>query len=310
MTTYKYSVRDQGTFLKLTDCNNENGERHISALYFFFMMDSLADVSHSVLKELFNNPQVGRDFGGASNLDEFAKFLYEYGRNAKFLGKEQRHELFAKLFGDSEDSSQDVGYEFTSLRDELMEASSQFLESDSAGSHFTPHERLRIAHRTFREYLQEFHGDVLKWLCVFSLNEMMHDYVYKVFRSQAIAASYGVRKAPGDDWPYCEDFDGAKMVERLSSCAQCDAALKTTRERFDNLQRAALRGSEAITAIIDVKEFYGNIITGFAEKCCAWQLALRSLSIQENFNERRRGGLQVTRLPAPAVRYAVHSSQQ
>ena len=303
-----YSVRDRDSFSQLTHCDDRNGKRHVSALYFFHMIDSLTDISHSVLKDLFKNPQIGKDFGGASNLDGFAKFLYEYGHNAKFLSKEQRRELFTKLFGDSVDSSQVSVCEFMPLYEEITEASSEFLEIDSGRSRFALHERLRIAHRTFREYLQEFHGDILKWLCVSSLNEMMHNYVYKVFRSQSIAACYGIRKAPGDDWPYCEDFDGAKMVERLSSCAECEAGLKITRERFDNHQRAGLRGSEAIAAIIDMKECDKNESIRLAEKCCAWRLAVRGLSMQANTSVRQQGGLQVAKLPAPTARHAVHCS--
>jgi hypothetical protein len=74
-----------------------------------------------------------------------------------------------------------------------------------------------------------------------------------------------------------------------------------TRERFSNLQRAALRGAEAIASIIDFTEHSSDAdLKSLITACYTWKAALlsvRAATLPSGF--RTDGGRPLTTEPAP-----------
>jgi hypothetical protein len=261
----KHGIRDLDSLNKVT-----GGSHQVAGLYFYSMLDCLVDLAYQVSKDFFKKPHLYLELGHSHiNQEEqvtvaptLAKLRARYGSDERLPSKEQRDEIYIPIFGQSE--GDDKGdFDFPRLRDELLKATATFAERVFDTGVEMLKERVRSAHRPFREYLMGLRGDSVKWSREQALSELTEKVSYPILRNKGVAAVFGISQVPKIAWPYDEDSNGDKLVAEISKHLMCNdpSEMYITREHFSNLQRAALRGAEAIAAIIDFDE------TGSDEKC-------------------------------------------
>ncbi len=206
----------------------------------------------------------------------------EYGSNEFLPSTTQRDEIYLPIFGRGAGYSTDEEGDFPRLRDQLINAAATFAERVFDTGEDMLRERVRTTHRPFKEYLIGLQGDSVQWSRGFALPKLTEDVSYTILRNKGVAGVFGINKPPSGSWPYTEDSNGDKLVEEISKQLMWAGQPKDmyiTREHSSNLQRAALRGAEAIATIIDFQETLGNdeldlLIT----RCYTWGAALMSLS--------------------------------
>jgi hypothetical protein len=114
-------------------------------------------------------------------------------------------------------------------------------------------ERVRIAHRSFKEYLDGLQGASLSWTSEQVLPNVTEKIAFAILRNKGIASVFGVSTAIRAEWPYIEDANADKAVEEMSKqLAWADGSpLHLSRERISNLHSIAVTGSRAIAAVLD-----------------------------------------------------------
>jgi hypothetical protein len=143
---------------------------------------------------------------------------------------------------------------------------------------------VRTALRPFRDYLVGLHGDSVKFSKEKCLYELTEKTCYLILRNPGIAAVFGGAKKGSVAYPYANDPAEDLLVEEASKQLMWvdNSQSYITRERISNLQRAALRGTEAIAAAIEFEEANArdDDLDTLITKCYTWGTALASLRDQ------------------------------
>jgi hypothetical protein len=263
------------------------GAHQIAGLYFFQQLDCLVDLAHQVSYDFFRRPQLYLNLGqtvSARQARPVAQVLAElharFGYNELFPGTLQRVEIYRPVFGGGAGGVGEEG-DFPRLRDALLDAAAAFAERVFDSGVEMLRERVRTTHRPFAQYLQGLQGDSLQWDREQALATLTEDAAYGVLRAKGVTGVFGVERAPEAAWPYTEDANGDKVVESIShqlTWAGQPAEARISRERISNLQRAALRGAEALVVIIDFGAASGNdVLNDLITRCYTWRAALLSV---------------------------------
>jgi hypothetical protein len=209
-----------------------------------------------------------------------AELHARFGYNELFPSTLQRVEIYRPVFGGGAGGAGEEG-DFPRLRDALLDAAAAFAERVFDSGVEMLRERVRTTHRPLAQYLQGLQGDSLKWDREHALATLTEDVAYGVLRTKGVTGVFGVEKAPEAAWPYIEDANGDKVVESIShqlTWPGQPAGAWISRERISNLQRAALRGAEALAAIIDFGAASGNdALSDLITRCYTWRAALLSV---------------------------------
>ncbi|MDL1944726.1 hypothetical protein FBQ99_20555 [Chloroflexi bacterium CFX2] len=255
--------------------------RQVAGLYFYLLLDCMVELSYKISQDFFKRPHLYTILGKPSIAPIIAKLNAHYGSDERVASKPQRGAIFAPVFGSSTGYAPNENGDFPRLRDQLVNAAAAFAERVYDTGVDMLRERLRTTHRPFKEYLMGLFGDSVKWSKEESLSDLTENMSYKILRHERVAAIFGISTPPKAEWPYTEDSNGDKLVEEISRQLKWpeDSQAYVTREFFSNLQRTALRGTEAIATIIDYEESSSNgdldlLIT----KCYSWGSALGSIS--------------------------------
>ncbi|HEY1249037.1 MAG TPA: hypothetical protein VGE97_08630 [Nitrososphaera sp.] len=298
----------------------------IAGLYFFSTLDCLVDLAYRIAHDFFRRPHLYTDLGeqGDGNklpaiVSILAKLHARYGSEEIILAKCQRDEIYQALFGKKGALTEDEG-DFARLRNELVSACAAFAERVFYTGEDMLRERVRTTHRPFQEYLTGLLGTSVKWSRKALLN-LTEEISYPILRNPKVAAVFGISKFPMRAWPYAEDSNADKLIEEMSkqlawndksevvNMGDNDHGKHITREQISNLQRAALRGAEALTTIIDYNESDDDNdhhkLHQLITKCYTWGSALLSLkayptimdgrtkvltgTIESRTDERRKG---------------------
>lgn len=281
----------------LNDFNAVTGDpRQVAGLYFYSVLDCLVDLAYKVSYDFFKDPHLyinlGRTKPAVSTSPTLssvlAKLHAQYGSNEFLPSTAQRDEIYLPIFGRVGGYSTNEEGNFPRLRDELINASAAFAERVFDTGVNMLRQRVITTHRPFQEYLNGLQGDSVKWSKEFALPELTEGNSYIILRNEGVAGIFGINKPPIEDWPYTEDSNGDKLVEEISKrlmWGDHPEGMYITREHFSNLQRAALRGAEAIATIIDFREGLGaspkekeDNVDQLITKCYTWGAALLSLS--------------------------------
>lgn len=296
MAIQDQKISNLKSFEKLT------GEPHqVAGLYFYTVLDCLVDLTHKVSLDFYQRPHLYTDL--SENNDSKTKNLSiaqllatlhgRYGSNEKFLNKLQRHQIFSALFGPSYGYSPEGDSNFARLRNELVNACAAFSERVYDTGVEMLRERVREAHRPFQEYLIGLQGDSVRWSKEQALSELTEQVSFKILRNKGVAAVFGISSGVKTDWPYIEDSNADKLVEEIYKQLKTSSEesvnedkpkhVPLTRERFSNFQRTALRGAEAISAIIGFDERGSDEdLDLLILKCYSWGSALMSLGNYNN----------------------------
>jgi hypothetical protein len=264
--------------------------RQVAGLYFYQLLDCLVELAYQISGDFRRRPQLYRELGHPSIARSLAELNAKYGTEINFLSATERSEIYTPIFGVSDALSQGDTGDFSSLRNDLVRAAKAFAEG--ADQHSLPmlREAVRTAHQPFRDYLLDLHGDSVRFSKEVALSELTEDICYPILRNQHIAAIFGVAKLAGAEYPYAADRAEDLLMEQVTQQlttqqpARRIDSLQTyatlTRERISNLQRAALRGAEAIATVIDFRDDANHTdadLDLLVTKCYVWGTALMSL---------------------------------
>jgi len=137
---------------------------------------------------------------------------------------------------------------------------------------------MRAAHRAFKQFLVDLHGDALKWSTKNSFYNIANQTAYKILRIPQIVRNVTPSTVSGSDWPFVESQDGQKMVEEIAAYLNYSNEFSFTKQYFGSLQSSALSGAVAIATILDFQENLTGTFDEMAEKCYEWGEALEILS--------------------------------
>lgn len=245
--------------------------RQLAALYAYANLDCLIDLARLVARDFFHRPQLYTGMGDSEVIAELARLEARSGSHEYYLSQAQRRALFTPLFGDPES-----GGDFVRLREAFLDAASAFAEWSQATGIPMLRERVRTTHRPLREFLLGLHGSSVEWSRQV-VGEMADRVAYPILRDRGVIAVFGLSQPPGPAWPYREDANGDKVIEQIAGVLDTGAAQPLTRESFGVRQRIALRGAEALAAVLLFREEGGDEqLDVLITKAYTWHTALKA----------------------------------
>jgi hypothetical protein len=310
MSLPNYRITDLTSFSEAT-----KEPRQIAGLYFYQVFDVLVDVAYMVSADFRKRPQLYRDLGQPSIAPTLGKLNAQYGTEIDNLSATQRNEVYLPLFGAFDTSPPYDNESFPCLRDDLIRTATAFAERAVDTGISMLRESVRTSHRLFKDYLLSLHGDSVRFSKEKALSEMTEKICYPILRNHGVAAVFGIAKNASIEYPYATDPAEDLLLEQISTQLMPSGAMRAllTRERVSNLQRAALRGAEAIATAIDYDETHHDHTDAeldlLISKCYTWGTALASLKVRTTsvasatgrlaVSESRLQGIASTRPPRP-----------
>jgi hypothetical protein len=248
--SHSYRITDLQSFEKATE-----EPRQIAALYFYHVLDPLVDLAYFVSTDWRQRPQFYRDLGQPSIAQTLAEFNARYGTRIDSLSPDQRNQIYVPIFGNWNGSPSNGSNSFSGLRDSLIRAATAFAQRAVDTGVEMLKEGVRSAHRPFKDYLLGMQGDSIRFSRK-ALADLTEKTCYPILRNQAVAAVFGIAKTASSQYPYATDPAEDLLTEEISNqLASVDSSQTAmTRAQISSLQRTALRGTEAIAAIIDFEE--------------------------------------------------------
>lgn len=244
-----------------------SGERAVAGLLFYKELDFLIDLAHCISLDFFDNPQLYRDVS-KDVVRDLTALRARYGYQEDFLSREQRHQIFAGVFSDNDQIFSGVFGEhegtggplpavappaaesFVAQRDQVLAASMAFTERVFNTSEEILRRAVRIMHVYLKDYLKDATGASVAWSRTVAF-PAISERCYRILRDPQIAARFGVNRQPGPNWPVAVDANGSKLVEQISGTPMRVQTELISRGVFNDKQQLALRGAEALAAIMD-----------------------------------------------------------
>jgi hypothetical protein len=283
-----YRIRDLATFTAVT-----SGDRRLAALYFWHKLDCLVELGYAVSCDFFKRPHLYLELEGPRDPEQadrpaqpiaqrLAELHARYGTDEKIPSTPQRDGVFSSVFGGTSGSDGGDG-EFPRLRDDLLLAAARFAERPADEGVEMLKEGVRTSVRPFNTWLRGFLGASIEWSTGDVLPDLTEARVYPILRAQGVAGVFGIVVPVSSSWPYDQDPNGDKLVEEAYKqlAVSGDTQPSMTRERFINLQRAALRGAEAIATALDFNEedpLQEENLIRVITKAYTWLAALQNIS--------------------------------
>jgi hypothetical protein len=258
--------------------------RQIAGLYFYQILDCLVDLAYKVTIDFRKRPQLYKNLGNPSIAPTLAALNAKYGTEVNFLSRNERNEIYLPVFGSWDGSSSNQSDSFPRLRNDLVRAATAFASGAEEGVTIL-REGVRTAHRPFKDYLVGLQGDSVRFSKDIALSDLTEKTCYPILRNNEVAGVFGVNGIRGNDYPYGTDPAEDILVEQM--CMQLrqvdNSPIYLTTERISNLQRAALRGAEAIATVIDFEDDPNHTTADLdllITKCYTWGTALNDLNGQ------------------------------
>jgi hypothetical protein len=273
-----YRIRNLDSFNAVTA-----GDRRLAALYFWYKLDCLVELAHLISGDFFRRPHLYLDLRG-TRPSKLAELHARYGTDEKVPSTAQRREMFSPIFGggDYDGASGDGQQEFPRLRDALLLAAARFAERPADEGVEGLKEGVRTSVRPFKLWLRGFLGASITWTTADVFPDLTEARVYQILRTQGITAVFGIGRRLEPFWPYDQDPNADKFIEQAFKqlMPPVDDKMPMTREHFSNIQRAALRGAEAIATALDYSEDSATEDADLAKvitKSYTWLAALQSI---------------------------------
>jgi hypothetical protein len=247
----------------------------VAGLYAYAKLDRLIDLACLVAEDFFARPHLYLSFEDGDTPARLARLHIRVGHEEYYPSAPQRRAMYEPVFGAGDPTAGDTG-DFARLRDGLLAAASTYAEWSQATGIPMLEERVRTEHRPFREYLDGVRGATVAWSRGQALPTLADAEAYRVLRERGVIAVFGLTRRPDDDWPYVEDANGDKVVEEIGKALETPER-RLTRESFSALQRVALRGAEALTAVMTFDESQDvEALRALITRCYTWHAALKA----------------------------------
>ena len=226
--------------------------RQIAGVYFHAVLDFLVQLAYATSKDFFARPHLYVDLGSGIS-PTIAKLRSRSGSDELIPSQEQRAAMYLSLIGIKDGLSLNGTGDFQRLADQLINAATAFSERVYDTGEEMLRERVRIAHRSFKEFLDGLQGASLSWTSEEVLPNVAEKIAFRILRNKGIASVFGVSAGIRANWPYVEDANADKMVEEMSKQLPWvdGASRQLSRERVSNLHSSALTGSRALAAVVD-----------------------------------------------------------
>jgi hypothetical protein len=259
-------IVDRASFNALTTHGHE-----VAGLYAYAKLDPLIELACGVARDFYAKPHLFTDIGDVETPGRLARLRARIGHAEDYPSREQRLAMYEPVFGPCTEQVGDS--DFARLRDALLTAAATYAEWSQKTGIPMLYERIRTAHRPFREYLTGVSGASVSWSRSV-LATLVTDQVYPVLRDRDVIAVYRVPQEAPSEWPYRLNSNGDKVVEQISNDAEPDPQRRLTREGFSAVQHVALRGAEALAAILDFDENHDDRLLELITRCYTWHGAL------------------------------------
>jgi hypothetical protein len=244
--------------------------RDVAGLYFYHQLDELIDIARAISFDFFKRPHLYRHIEQAETVSALARLHARYGHDERLLSRDQRWKIYEGIFSPGE-------HQFTGGRDALLRAAAKFSERVYDTGEEMLRAAVRDAARKFKEYLTTLPGASTSWSRGTVLPELTDKTAYRILRDRGIRAAFGQSDAVAAEWPYQVDGRGDVLVEMASDLRGPDAD-RLNRDRVGKLQRAALRGAEAIATVIEYSDQGDrDIVNLLILKAYTWHAALVEL---------------------------------
>lgn len=264
-------IFNRSSFQRITGTGHE-----VAGLYTYAKLDRLIDLACLVAADFFARPHLYVDLGDSEMPARLARLHTRVGSEEYYPSHVQRRAMYEPVFGECDTPTPATG-DFARLRDGLLAAASTFAEWSQATGIPMLRERVRTEHRPFREYLGGVSGASVTWSRGDALPAIADEEAYRVLRDASVIAVFGLTRTPGEAWPYIEDANGDKVVEEMFKALEPTPERRLTREAFSALQRVALRGAEALAAVMAFDESQDDErLDELITRCYTWHAALKA----------------------------------
>jgi hypothetical protein len=269
-------ISDQASFDALT-----RQSREVAGLYAYKYLDGLIELARAVGHDFFARPSLYTELADATVAEQLARLDARSGADEHVLSREQRQAIYTPLFGGDwpgQGQNGPSGSDFAKLRDGLLEAATAFAEWSQATGIPMLRERVRTAHRPFKQYLTGLAGASVTWSRREALPAVAEGAAHRILRDRGVIAVFGLTRTPPAAWPFREDANGDKVVEEIGKRLDPGASPLWSRQGFSAVQRVALRGAEALAAILDFDEVNGNDqeLDRLITRCYTWHAVLEA----------------------------------
>jgi hypothetical protein len=269
-------ISDQASFDALTKQSHE-----VAGLYAYKYLDGLIDLARAVGHDFFARPSLYTELADPAVAEQLARLDARSGADEHVLSHQQRQAIYMPLFdGDWQGQGQDgqSAGDFAKLRDGLLDAATAFAEWSQATGIPMLRERVRTTHRPFKQYLTGLAGASVVWSRRDALPVLAEGSAHRILRDRGVIAVFGLTRTPLAAWPFREDANGDKVVEEIGKRLDPSASPPWTRQGFSAVQRIALRGAEALVAILDFDEVHGTDqeLDRLITRCYTWHAALKA----------------------------------
>jgi hypothetical protein len=284
-----FGITDRASFDSVT-----GPPREIAGLYAYAQLDCLVELAYHVAKDFFARPDLYTELDDPELPKALAQLATRTGSDELFPSREQREAMFMPVFG-SGDAADDL---YVRYRDSLLDAAATLAEWGQPTGIPMLRNAIRTAHLDFRAHLLERIGSSVSWSRGQALPAIADGVAYPILRSKSIVGVFGLTKSAVEAWPYVVDADGDQAVVEISKQLRGKGAPDVTQRGFLATQRVALRGAEALAAILDYVESDDDAVDDAAvdalsNRCYTWYTALRARKSPVGAAMMRNGG------PAP-----------
>jgi hypothetical protein len=252
--------------------------REVAGLYAYARLDPLVDLACMVAADFFARPHLYTDLEPETSA-RLARLRSRPGSHEFYPSPAQRCAMYDPVFGACDGAAAETS-DFARLRDGLLAAASTFAEWSQATGIPMLRERVRTEHRPFRDYLNGVSGATIEWAHREPLRVIAHEEANRVLRDSSVIAVFGLTRPPDEDWWYHEDANGDKVIEEIGKALEPLPEKRLTREAFSALQRVALRGAEAIAAVMEFDETEDDPeferLDELITRCYTWHAALKA----------------------------------
>jgi hypothetical protein len=251
------------------------GDFAVAGLYLYAKLDRLTDLACLVAADFFARPHLYISFEDPDTPARLARLNSRIGSEEYYPSAAHRRAMYEPVFGPGDPAVADGG-DFARLRDGLLSAAAAYAEWSQATGIPMLEERVRTEHRPFREYLDGVTGATVRWSRDEALPVLADNEAYRVLREPGVIGVFGLQQRADADWPWCLDTNGDKAVEQIGRALETPER-RLTRESFSAVQRVALRGAEALTAILTFDESQDpEALTALITRCYTWHAALKA----------------------------------
>jgi mersacidin/lichenicidin family type 2 lantibiotic len=229
----------------------------------------MVEIAHAVAHDCVRRPRRYR--GVPEDISRILEgFRSHTGFHSDWPSSIQRAALYSPL----------LGQQFCAGSLGLWQAAAVLVEGSSDSDKGALGQVFRDEVVTFRAYLETLDRQALA--AVDRQTETIFRSAMEVFRSEAIARTFGLPQASGEDWPFGEAFSGdaGYLIEEVcQSLRLWNVGLPMTQRRFLLLQRAARYGALTITGVLDGAYDRGDGTQSetLIQSAYSWEKALRGL---------------------------------